>query len=171
MIFADFWKLQTNFWLLACHSGPRNRSATDTLNLDNNQLISILPSRRQAVSKFALKTKLKCDAIFMWWDLTFDPQSQIVLSCAPDWAKDGDIKQMVIHLLFITVYPIFTHFFDTVKIWTCRVTYSILFVLEFQNSARKKHFSNSIQIPKCAHFDFSEKMFPDDFKEIWHILR
>ena len=57
-----------------------------------------VPSRRQAVSKFALKTKLKCDAIFMWWDLTFDPQSQIVLSCAPDWAKDGDIKQMVIYI-------------------------------------------------------------------------
>ena len=34
----------------------------------------------------------------MWWDLTFDPQSQIVLSCAPDWAKDGDIKQMVIYI-------------------------------------------------------------------------
>ena len=55
-----------------------------------------VPLRRQVVSKFALKTKLKCDAIFMWWDLTFDPQGQIVLSCAPDWAKDGDIKQMVI---------------------------------------------------------------------------
>ena len=52
----------------------------------------------------------------MWWDLTFDPQSQIVLSCAPDWAKDGDIKQMVNHLLFITAYSIFTHFFDTAKI-------------------------------------------------------
>ena len=59
-----------------------------------------VPSRRQAVSKFALKTKLKCDAIFMWWDLTFDPQSQIVLSCAPDWAKDGDIKQMVSNKVF-----------------------------------------------------------------------
>ena len=51
----------------------------------------------------------------MWWDLTFDPQSQIVLSCAPDWAKDGDIKQMVNHLSFITAYPIFTHFLTQSK--------------------------------------------------------
>jgi len=67
-----------------------------------------VPSRRQAVSKFALKTKLKCDAIFMWWDLTFDPQSQIVLSCAPDWAKDGDIKQMAWrdHWMQAIYYPI-----------------------------------------------------------------
>ena len=63
-----------------------------------------VPLRRQVVSKFALKTKLKCDAIFMWWDLTFDPQSQIVLSCAPDWAKDGDIKQMVIFLFTLAVF-------------------------------------------------------------------
>ena len=67
-----------------------------------------VPSRRQTVSEFALKNKLKCDAIFMWWDLTFDPQGQIVLSCAPDWAKHGDIKQMAWrdHWMQAIYYPI-----------------------------------------------------------------
>lgn len=54
-----------------------------------------LSLRRQSVNAFEMKQKLKCDAIFMWWELTFDPAEKIILSCAPNWIKNGDPRDMV----------------------------------------------------------------------------
>ena len=31
----------------------------------------------------------------MWWELTFDPAEKIILSCAPNWIKNGDPRDMV----------------------------------------------------------------------------
>ncbi|OQV18595.1 Protein arginine N-methyltransferase 7 [Hypsibius exemplaris] len=32
----------------------------------------------------------RCDAVFMWWDLKMDPESDIILTCAPTWAQNSD---------------------------------------------------------------------------------
>lgn len=38
--------------------------------------------------------KAKCSAVahgvFMWWDLLMDPDGEIILSCAPKWARTSE---------------------------------------------------------------------------------
>ncbi|XP_050700027.1 protein arginine N-methyltransferase 7-like [Eriocheir sinensis] len=38
------------------------------------------------VSFEALRGGGRCDAVLMWWEVTFDPEGEVTLSCAPYWA-------------------------------------------------------------------------------------
>ena len=85
-------------------------------NFDFGQVQSkkAIEKRRQSVKWFEPKsTEMKCDAIFMWWDLIFDPKGELVLSCAPNWAKSGDHPKDDMawrdHWMQAIYYPISSH--------------------------------------------------------------
>ena len=44
------------------------------------------------------------DAIFMWWDLEFDDEGEIILSCAPRWAHPTPENMQVCIKVFGLMY-------------------------------------------------------------------
>ncbi len=50
--------------------------------------------------KRSFSTKGKSHAVFMWWDLYFDEEEEILLSCAPKWAHPTPNDMQVYQSLF-----------------------------------------------------------------------
>ena len=46
-----------------------------------------IESRRYRHHNVTAISNGNCDAILMWWDLNMDEDGDIVISCAPYWAK------------------------------------------------------------------------------------